>query len=74
MDTSFSGWNARKLDRVQFASITDDDAFGFVDPSDILRGCHIVPAFASGRLHADGKGLSHCAQDSMDWAAYYVNR
>jgi len=74
MDTIHSGWDTRKLDRVQFASMTDDDAFGFIDPSDVLRSCHVVPAFARGRLHDDGKGLSRCAQDSSDWVAYYVNR
>ncbi|KIM91270.1 hypothetical protein PILCRDRAFT_1439 [Piloderma croceum F 1598] len=51
-----------------------DDAFGFLDPSDVLRGSHIVPAFAKGKLHPDGKGLLHLAQDSSDWIEYYVNR
>jgi hypothetical protein len=74
VDALRTGWTARKLDRLQFARMAEDDAFGFVDPSDVLRGCHIIPAFASGRLHADGKGLSHCARDSSDWVAYYVNR
>ena len=74
VDTIHSGWTARKLDRVQFYSMTEDDAFGFVDPSDVLRACHIIPAFARGRLHLDGKGLSRCAQDSSDWVSYYVNR
>jgi hypothetical protein len=74
VDTHQSGWNTQKLDRVQFVPMADDDAFGFVDPADVLRGCHIVPAFASGRVHADGKGLSHCAQDSADWVTYYINR
>jgi hypothetical protein len=74
VDTFHSGWSTQKLDRVQFASMTDEDAFDFVDPADVLRGCHIVPAFASGKLHTDGKGMSHCAHDSADWVAYYVNR
>jgi hypothetical protein len=74
LDTVNSGWAARKLDRVQFEPMTNDSAFGFVDPSDVLRSCHIVPSFAKGRLHADGKGLSRCARDSSDWVAYYVNR
>lgn len=69
-----TGWGARKLDQIQFVSMAEDDAFGFLDPSDVLRGCHVVPAFVKGRHHADGIGLSHCAQDSADWAAYYVNR
>jgi len=58
VNTINAGWAARKLDRVQFASMSDNDAFGFVDPSDVLRSCHIIPAFVRGRLHADGKGLS----------------
>jgi hypothetical protein len=74
VDTLHSGWDSRKLDRVQFPSMTDDDAFGFIDPANVLRSCHIVPAFARGRRHADGKGLSYFAQDSSDWVAYYVNR
>jgi hypothetical protein len=74
VDPLHSGWSARKLDRIQFAPITDNDTFGFVDPSDVLRSCHVIPAFAAGRLHADGKGVSHCAQDSSDWVAYYMNR
>ncbi len=74
MDTIATGWQARKLDRVQFPSMSEGDAFDFLDPSDVLRGCHIVPAFAKGKLHSDGKGFSRCAQDSSDWVEYYVNR
>ena len=69
-----SGWKARKLDRVRFPSMAGDNAFGFIDPSDVIRGCHMVPAFASGKRHPDSKGLSRCAQDSSDWVAFYVNR
>jgi hypothetical protein len=67
-------WSTKKLDRVHFPPIAGDDAFGFVDPASVLRSCHIVPAFATKRVHIDGKGLSHCAQDSLDWTAYYVAR
>jgi hypothetical protein len=74
VDSSHSGWAARKLDCVQFASMADEDAFGFINPNDILRSSHIVPAFARGKIHTDKKGLSHCAQDSSDWAQYYINR
>jgi hypothetical protein len=69
-----SGWHNLKLDRVQFPPMVDRDAFGFVDPSDVLRSCHIIPAFSSGKVHTDGKGLSVCAHDSSDLRVYYVNR
>jgi hypothetical protein len=73
-DNVSTGWNNRKLDSVRFHFMNDDQAFGFLDPSDVLRGCHVVPAFAKGVVHADGKGLSRCADDSSDWVSYYVNR
>jgi hypothetical protein len=55
MNMDATGWRARKLDLVQFPPVTDENSFGFIDPSDILRGCHIIPAFAMGRLHIDHK-------------------
>jgi hypothetical protein len=71
VDTITTGWDARKLDLLQIASMAEDNAFSFCDPSDLLRACHIIPAFARGRLHADGKGLSSLARDSSNWNAYY---
>jgi hypothetical protein len=71
--TASAGWVARRLDRVRFPPVAEDDAFGFIDPSTVLRCCHIVPAFSSGKVHADNRGLSFWARDSSDWAAYYVN-
>ena len=50
------------------------DAFDFVDPANVLRGCHIIPSFADGRLHADGVAMSRWANDSDDWKWYYINR
>ena len=69
-----TGWDSRKLDRIRFFPMSSADAFGFVNPADVLRACHLVPAFAKGRLHIDGIGLSRRAKDSSDWAEYYVNR
>jgi hypothetical protein len=68
------GWRGCRLDCIHFQPVTDEDAFGFIDPSDVLRGCHVCPSFARGKVHPDGRGLSRCARDSLDWAAYYVNR
>jgi hypothetical protein len=72
--TAPAGWTARKLDCVQFPPLVKDDAFGFIGPSDVLRCCHLMPRFSKGQCHSDGKGLSLCAQDSSDWAQYYVGR
>lgn len=53
--------------------MADEDAFGFVDPADMLRGCHVIPSFADGQLHPDGVAISHCVGDSNDWKYYYIN-
>jgi hypothetical protein len=67
-------WNDLRLDSVHFPPLATEDAFGFVDPRDVLRGCHIIPAFARGRYHPDGVSISRCACDGTDWTQYYVNR
>jgi hypothetical protein len=74
VDAINTGWDTRKLDILQFLPMAEYDAFGFLDPSDVLRACHVIPAFARGMLHSDGRGLSSLARDSSDWNAYYVNR
>ncbi|KZP10392.1 hypothetical protein FIBSPDRAFT_708239, partial [Athelia psychrophila] len=66
--------NQRRLPRLRFVPLDDDDAFGIVDPSDILRGCHVVPRFSRGQVHTDNSGQSNLARDALDWKEYYVNR
>lgn len=65
-------WNWDALEKVHFPSLDTDAAFGFVHPSEVIRGCHIVPAFNRGRRCEDSIGRSHLAQDSDDWKSYYV--
>jgi hypothetical protein len=67
-------WETYKLDCIRFPPMGDDDAFGFVDPADVLRSSYIAPSFSSGLLRSDGVSLSRCAQDSKDWGRYYVCR
>ena len=69
-----STWEQHALDTVRFIPMADEDAFGFVDPADVLRGCHVIPPFAGGRLHPDGIAMSRWAGDSDDWKQYCINR
>ena len=62
------------LDMLQFVPMNDVNAFDFVDPADILRGCHLIPAFAKGRSHLDRISFSPISRDGDDWKYYYVNR
>jgi hypothetical protein len=68
------GWKALKLDSIHFPPMNGPDAFGFVDPKDVLRGCHVLPAFAKGKRQANGVGISRCAKDGKDYKYYYVGR
>ncbi|RDB17006.1 hypothetical protein Hypma_002060 [Hypsizygus marmoreus] len=67
------GWLASILDQLRFCR-TCPGAFGFVDPGQILRACHVIPKFSSGKQYPDGIGRSKFAQDRKDWVLYYVNR
>ncbi|KAN0077360.1 hypothetical protein V8E55_011215 [Tylopilus felleus] len=67
-------WEQLTLNRVKFLPMTDEDAFVFVDPTDVLRACHIIPSFADGPLHSNGVAMSRCASDADDWKCYYVNQ
>lgn len=79
IDLGQTGWKARKLDRVRFPSFANSipdqgGIVGFLDPSSVLRACHIVPRFCKGMRYEDGRGVSFCGRDSSDWREYYVNR
>ncbi|KAG1746305.1 hypothetical protein EDD22DRAFT_761186, partial [Suillus occidentalis] len=55
------------LDRVCFPPMADPDTFGFVDPDNVLRCCHVIPQFTQGLRCLDGRSVSHYAQDKLDW-------
>ena len=77
VDLGRTEWDARKLDRVRFPSLSGsagDGPFGFIDPVLVLRACHIIPRFCKGKRYEDGKGMSFCGRDSSDWNEYYINR
>ena len=67
-------WEDLRLDSVHFPSLAAEGAFGFVDPRDVLRGCHIIPAFSKGRRHTDEVSISRIAHEGKDWIRYHVNR
>lgn len=50
-EIGLSGWNNSRLIQLCFPPVTCHDAFGFVDLSDILRGCHIGEPHALGSKH-----------------------
>jgi hypothetical protein len=69
-----TSWSDLKLDSINFPPMATEGAFGFVDPRDVLRSSHIIPAFAKGKRHRDGIRLSRLANDGHDWSHYCVDR
>jgi hypothetical protein len=72
-----TGWKAKRLHRLGFIPNdgTDSGAFGFLNPIDIIRAAHLIPAFAYGRT-SDLLGQSIArqpAEDHEDWVYYYTN-
>ena len=69
------GPNASRYTRISFIpySGVPGEAFGFVDPSHVIRGCHLIPAFDLQRTH-DRLGPSIFRDTKGDWRAFYTNR
>lgn len=71
-----SGFKAARLPKVGFVPEDDPNAFGFLDPALVLRGCHLEPAFAGGRTCELLKTVSPTAarplHETDDWANFYV--
>ena len=68
------GWASLRLDCLSFPPMADKGSFDFVDPTLVLRSCHLIPAFSLGKSYLDGIGLSRMSRDENDWKVYYVNR
>ena len=43
------------------------ESYGFVNPSDVLRGVHIIPAFNIGKIP------SELTDDREDWEYFYIS-
>ncbi|RXW23302.1 hypothetical protein EST38_g2534 [Candolleomyces aberdarensis] len=74
-------WSSQQLDCIEFPSIVKPDSVDFLDPSLVLRGCHVIPRFSAGRAFSP-KGsnsekelqVSTIAKNAEDWEQYFVNR
>ena len=72
--TRRSGFEAKRLHRLGFLPSDNIDAFGFLDPNVVVRGVHLIPAFAYGHT-SDLLGPSIARQPSEndeDWNYYYI--
>lgn len=70
------GLKVARLPKVGFVPDTDPLAFGFLDPSLVLRGCHLIPAFNEGRtteLLTAPLTAGRSPGEVDDWTSFYVN-
>jgi hypothetical protein len=71
-----SGSSNACLPKFGFVPEEDPSAFGFLDPSLVLRGCHLVPAFAAGHttdlLRTISLTVARPLDETDDWTNYYV--
>jgi hypothetical protein len=72
-----SGFQHAKLPKVGFVPEADEFAFGFLDPANVIRGSHMVPAFNNGRtndlLETREPSAARHVSEIDDWLNYYVN-
>ena len=74
--THQAGWKAKRLYRVQFVPSHENDAFGFLDPDDVIRGAHLIPCFDKGLIVALLVSLvsGWDYAPSTNWKYYYINQ
>lgn len=77
------GWDFCRLDRLGYEVCRTEqdvlDSFDFVDPTDVIRGVHLLPDFHSGIAtdllnNQPGNSIAHDNPRHGDWRYYYVNR
>lgn len=80
-DVSFNaGWSAQRLHHVGFLNVTNSGsgAFGFLNPSTVIRSVHIIPAFANGQtgdlLHPPRSVARQPLNEECDWQYNYIHK
>jgi hypothetical protein len=72
-----SGFKAKRLHRIGFVpwDNSDTEAFGFLDPKEVIRAVHLIPAFAHGRTDhlLPPSIIRPLTSNNEDWCLYYVN-
>jgi len=74
--TPQSGWKAKRLIRLGFVPGNNGSAFGFLDPNQVLRAVHLIPAFHWGCVttkYLPQSPIAHGIKDpDHDWQLYYI--
>lgn len=63
-----------KLDRVRLLPLDSGDSLGFVDPTNVIRGVHIIPRFSAGLSKMLTPPTKLERKGSQLWKEYYINK
>ncbi|KAG6884335.1 hypothetical protein C0992_006502, partial [Termitomyces sp. T32_za158] len=68
-----SGFPVKRMHQIGF--MNGDDAFGFANPSDVLRAVHLIPCFGGPRIdYLLGPSMARrIDEENLDYERYYVN-
>jgi hypothetical protein len=71
-----AGWKALRLDRIGFIGDEQDSpSFGILDPANVIRAAHLIPAFQYGLTSRFlGPSFIRDTSGTEDWESFYVNR
>ena len=73
-DGHLDGFNSLRLPRLSFVDELEPNAHGFIDPKNVLRAAHLIPAFHHELM--DPQPLMDCYATQFltdDWNYYYAN-
>jgi hypothetical protein len=70
-----AGFKQKRLHRLEFLPSDDDSAFGFLDPDEVIRASHIIPAFRYGGTQdlLYGESFGRAPGESDDYCYFFVN-
>ena len=70
-----TGWAVCRLPCIGFYPQGEPEAFGFIDPEDVIRGVHVIPAFRYGHTTQllPPSIARNKSENDEDWDWYYVN-
>ena len=61
-----------QLDQISYVLEEDPEVVGFLDPSEVLHACPLMPAFLEGKTTSLlGSSIAQHGKDG-DWVNYYV--
>ena len=70
-----AGFKQKRLHRLEFISSTDDSAFGFMDPDEVIRASHLIPAFRYGPTveFLSGESFGRAPEELDDYRYFHIN-